>query len=190
MRSRDLPGRHVTNFFFDFCWCYFNILLLVVLHLFCYFLNTICTFIVFYIFLPYSRPEFLIFFVIRFIFSSCDFLNIPVSHLSIRLTALRSAFTFDPVLLFHNGSSFFLFFTSFIPNNWVITNAAHLTSLLSSVMLLVCIESIISLTSLVFSFNLTQSILLRFWGFGKLFFFISSTIFSSMFYFSTVSILS
>ena len=68
-----------------------------------------------------------------------------------------------------------------MPNNWVITNAPHLTSLLSSGMPLVCAESITTSTSLVFSFNLTLSILIRFWGFDKLSFFISLTIFSSMF---------
>ena len=114
----------------------------------------------------------------------------PVSQLSMRLTSLWSAIIFDTILIFQNGSrSSFLFYISFIPNNWIITSVPRLTSLLSSVMLLVCTESITSSTSLVFSFNLTLSILLRFWGFGKLFFFISSTIFENMFCFSTVSLL-
>ena len=96
----------------------------------------------------------------------------------------------NTILLFQNGSSFFLFFISIIPNNWVITNAPLLASVLSSVILLVCTESIISSASLIFSFSLTLSILLRFWGLGKLSFFINSTILSSMFCFSTGSTLS
>ena len=64
-----------------------------------------------------------------------------------------------------------------------------MTSLLSSVMLLVFTESITSSASLEFSFSLTLSILLRFWGFDKLSFLISSTVFPNMFYFSTVSVL-
>ena len=76
----------------------------------------------------------------------------PVSQLSMRLTSLWSAIIFDTILIFQNGSrSSFLFYISFIPNNWIITSVPHLTSLLSSVMLLVCTESITSSTSLVFS---------------------------------------
>ena len=47
---KDLSVPQFTNSFFDSCLCYFNILLLGTLRLFCY------TFTVFYIFLPYSRP--------------------------------------------------------------------------------------------------------------------------------------
>ena len=70
VRSRGLTGRHFSKFSY-FCWCYFNILLFVALHLFCYFLNPTCTFIVFYfivsyIFLPYSRPEFSRSFLIQY----------------------------------------------------------------------------------------------------------------------------
>ena len=77
IRSRGLPVRHFTNSFFDFSWCYINILLLVAVHLFCYILNPICTFIVFYIFLPYSRPEFSSFFLIWYyiVFPSLDWLD-------------------------------------------------------------------------------------------------------------------
>ena len=67
---------------------------------------------------------------------------IPVSHLSVRLKSLRSAFTFDYIIFSLNGSSFFLFFISFIPYNWKKAIALYLTRLLSSVMLLVCTESI------------------------------------------------
>ena len=105
-----------------------------------------------------------------------------------RLTSLLIAFIFDSVLHFKIGSSFFLLFISFIPNNWVIDKVPHLTSLLPSVMLLVCTESITSSASLIFLFSFTL-ILFRFWGFGKLSFFISSKNFSSMFCLSTVSIL-
>ena len=69
IRSRDLLVWHYTNFFSDFCWCYFNIVLLVALHLFCYFLNPICTFIVFYIFLLYSGLELSSFFPYPVLFS-------------------------------------------------------------------------------------------------------------------------
>ena len=50
-------------------------------------------------------------------------------------------------------------------------------------------KSINSWTCLLFSFNIILSVLLSFLQFGKLPFFISSTIFPSMFCFSTVSIL-
>ena len=66
IRSRGLPVRHLWILLFDFCWCYFNILLLVALHLFCFFLNPICFFIVFYIFPLYYTPEFSSFFLIRY----------------------------------------------------------------------------------------------------------------------------
>ena len=94
--------------------------------------ESICTFIVFYIFLPYSRPEFSSFFLIwyyipfmwlsiqlltQYRWSSLVFwlflLNILVSHLSMRLISLRRAFLFDSIILFQNGSSFFLFFYFF-----------------------------------------------------------------------------
>ena len=76
---------------------------------------------------------------------------------------------------------FHFFFFIIIPKDWLITNSPDLTSWLSSTMLLFCTLSITSTTSLVFSVNLTLSIHLRLWGFGKLSFFISSTIFSSKF---------
>ena len=69
IRSKGLLVRHCTNSFFDFCWCYINILLLVAVHLFCYFLNPVSTFIVFYIFSPYFRPEFSIFFPYPILYS-------------------------------------------------------------------------------------------------------------------------
>ena len=48
--------------------------------------------------------------------------------------------------------------------NWVITNAAHLMSLLSSVMLLVCTQSITSFTSLVLQYqSINSSYVLRVW---------------------------
>ena len=66
IRSRDLPVWYFTNSFFNFYCSYITILLLVAVHLFCYFLNPICIFSVFYIFLPYSRPEFSSFLLTRY----------------------------------------------------------------------------------------------------------------------------
>ena len=66
IRSRGLPARHFTNSFFNFCRYYFNVLLLVSLYLFSCSLNPMCSFIVFYIFLPYSTPESSRFFLIRY----------------------------------------------------------------------------------------------------------------------------
>lgn len=84
-----------------------------------------------------------------------------------------------------------VFFIYFISDYWAITNTPNLTRLLSSVILLVCTKCIASFTNLFFSLNLTLSVfLLRFWSFGKSFFFNSSKIFKSMVWFSTVSKLS
>lgn len=74
--SSGLPVTQIMNSFFGFCWCYLNIVLLFALHLFCYFLNSIFTFIVFHIFLPCSRQEILLLFSVSGItFSSFDFLS-------------------------------------------------------------------------------------------------------------------
>ena len=133
IRSRGLPVRRFTNSFFDFCWCYFNILLLVVLHLFCFFQNPICTFIVVYIFLSYSRPEFSSFFLMRnyILFMSILFYSVLISLASLPvllysvLIALKSgSLCFNPLLNF--------FSCSFIPfgfDSIKIIQPCHLTLL-------------------------------------------------------------
>ena len=77
-----------------------------------------------------------------------------------RLTFLGSGFIFNSILPFQNGSSFFLFLISFTPNNWVISNAPHLTSVLSSVMLVVCnVTSVMSLYQFFLGFGSLASFL-------------------------------
>ena len=106
IRSRGLTVRHFSNFFY-ICWCYFNILLFVALHLFCYFLNPICTFIVFYfivsyIFLPYSWPEFSRCFLIQYyILFMWSFIQFLIELWSVRLE--------QPVLLILVTLSFYRF---------------------------------------------------------------------------------
>ena len=97
IRSKGLLVSHFMIPFFAFYWYYFNIPLLFALHLLCYFLNPICTFIVFYIVLPYSRPEFSRFFFliccyILFIWLSTQFL--------IELLLDRLKQTVLPILLY------------------------------------------------------------------------------------------
>ena len=126
IRFWGLPVHHFTNSFFDFCWSYFSITLLVALHLFCCLLNPTCTFILFYIFLLYSRPEFSSFFLvwydILFIWLSIQFptglwmVRLEQSVLPILLNAVlisfySGSFCFNPLLkLFSNFFIPFLFY--------------------------------------------------------------------------------
>ena len=91
---KDLSVPQFTNSFFDSCLCYFNILLLGTLRLFCY------TFTVFYIFLPYSRPDcssfFHVWYYILFMWLSIQFF---IELWLVRLEQLALPMLFYSVLI-------------------------------------------------------------------------------------------
>ena len=135
IRSKGLRVRHFANSFFEFCWTYFNILCLVALHLFCCFLNPICTFIMFHIFLPYSTPEFSSFFLIRYyIFFMWIFIQFLIELWLVRLEQSVCRYCFTLFLyhfrkaafaLIHCLSSSAAFFTLFF---WLDTDDPTLSS--------------------------------------------------------------